>query len=85
MNLSDTDACSGYCWTIIENQVMAATKLLPMGQTAAQALLYELSEAVQDCVTHSSQIADDEIGLSLPGLAMASAKHETQYSRLYRS
>jgi urease accessory protein len=29
--------------------------------------------------------ADDDIGAGLPGLAMASIQHETQYSRLFRS
>ena len=29
--------------------------------------------------------SDEDIGLSAPGLAIASALHETQYSRLFRS
>lgn len=79
------EAASGYCWTVIESQVMAATKLLPMGQTSAQRMLFDLSEIVDDCIEVAVEVKDDEIGLSLPGLAMASALHETQYSRLYRS
>ena len=37
---------SGYCWTYIDNQVAAATKLVPLGQTQAQNLLFEITEKV---------------------------------------
>lgn len=76
---------SGYCWTYIDNQVAAATKLVPLGQTQAQNLLFTLSENTQAIINQANTITDDEIGTSLPHLAMASAWHETQYSRLFRS
>jgi urease accessory protein len=78
-------AQSGYCWTYIDNQVAAATKLVPLGQTQAQNLLFELTENTQSLIEKSNNIADEDIGTSLPHLAMASAWHETQYSRLFRS
>lgn len=78
-------AQSGYCWTYIDNQVAAATKLVPLGQTQAQNLLFELTENIQLIIEKSNAISDDNIGTSLPHLAMASAWHETQYSRLFRS
>lgn len=78
-------AQGGYCWTFIDNQVAAATKLVPLGQTQAQNLLFELSEKVSEALLLANQLADDEIGASLPRLAMASAWHETQYTRLFRS
>lgn len=78
-------AQSGYCWTYIDNQVAAATKLVPLGQTQAQNLLFELTENTQTIIEKANQISHDEIGTSLPHLAMASAWHETQYSRLFRS
>ncbi|GHB69080.1 urease accessory protein UreF [Psychrosphaera saromensis] len=78
-------AQSGYCWTYIDNQVAAATKLIPLGQTQAQNLLFELTENTQLIIEKSNCIADDDVGTSLPHLAMASAWHETQYSRLFRS
>ena len=76
---------SGYCWTYIDNQVAAATKLVPLGQTQSQNLLFELTENIANVITLANQISDDDIGASLPRLAMASAWHETQYSRLFRS
>ncbi|MCF2947935.1 urease accessory protein UreF [Paraglaciecola aquimarina] len=78
-------AQSGFCWTYIDNQVAAATKIVPLGQTQAQNLLFELSEKVESVVNEANSVADDEVGASLPHLAMASAWHENQYTRLFRS
>lgn len=76
---------SGFCWAYIDNQVAAATKLVPLGQTQGQNLLFELTEQVAKVIEQANQIDDDNIGSSLPRLAMASAWHETQYTRLFRS
>jgi len=84
-NINKEAALVGYLWSWIENQVAAATKLVPLGQTASQSLLLALSEESTSLIERANIIQDDEIGSSLPGLAMASAWHETQYSRLFRS
>lgn len=84
-NLDLISTQSGYCWTYIDNQVAAATKLVPLGQTQAQNLLFQLTENTQLIIEKANNVADDDIGTSLPHLAMASAWHETQYSRLFRS
>lgn len=84
-NLDLLSAQSGYCWTFIDNQVAAATKLVPLGQTQAQNLLFELSNNTQKIIEKANSISDDQIGTSLPHLAMVSAWHESQYSRLFRS
>jgi urease accessory protein len=76
---------SGFCWAFIDNQVAAATKLVPLGQTQGQNLLFELTEQVESAIEQANQIEDENIGASLPRLAMASAWHETQYTRLFRS
>lgn len=83
--ISTHDAQAGYCWTIIDNQVAAATKLVPLGQTQAQNLLFNLSANIDDYIFKANATTDDDLGGSLPRLAMASAWHETQYSRLFRS
>jgi len=75
----------GYCWSWLENQIASATKLVPLGQTAAQKLLLSLGEQLPVVLDKAQDIKDNDIGASLPGLAMASAWHETQYSRLFRS
>ena len=84
-NISLEGACLGFAWAWLENQVAAATKLVPLGQTQAQALVAKLQPMLTDAVLLSSQVNDDQLGSCLPGLALASALHETQYSRLFRS
>ena len=76
---------SGFCWAFIDNQVAAAIKLVPLGQTQGQNLLFELTKQVEPAIERANQLGDEDIGASLPRLAMASAWHETQYTRLFRS
>jgi len=75
----------GYTWSWLENQVAAATKLVPLGQTQAQQLLTDLQENSVEAIDVASHLHDADIGSALPALALASAYHETQYSRLFRS
>ena len=69
-------AMQAYVWAWLENQVMAAVKAVPLGQTQGQKMLLSLSRSFPE--------VKDE-GNFAPGLAMLSSKHETQYSRLFRS
>lgn len=78
-------AMHGYAFAWLENQVMAGIKLVPLGQTSGQQVLYRLTEKIDQCVVHAQSVSDDDIGYSSPALAMASSQHETQYSRLFRS
>ncbi len=78
-------AATGYLWAWLENQVMAGVKIIPLGQTAGQRLLLELAGVIEPAVNRGLTLADDEIGASSPGLALASCFHETQYTRIYRS
>lgn len=73
----------GYSW--IESAVMAGVKLVPFGQQAAQQLILDLCERYADGVDRGLNCPDDEIGSATPLAAIASARHETQYSRLFRS
>lgn len=75
----------GWLWSWLENQVVAASKILPLPQTPAQRLLLQLSPVIEQTCETAAQMSDDQIGQSLPGWAMASMLHETQYSRLFRS
>lgn len=78
-------AALGFTWSWLENQIAAATKLVPLGQTQAQELLGELQGDIHQAITLSRTIEEDRIGAGLPTIAIASAQHETQYSRLFRS
>lgn len=75
----------GYGWSWLENMVISGVKLIPLGQLAGQRILFELAETLSIEVQRGITLEDEQIGSSAPALAYASAKHETQYTRLYRS
>jgi urease accessory protein len=79
------DALRGYLWAWSENQVLAAVKLVPLGQSAGQRLLHRLTAAMPAIVERAHTLADDAIGVGTVSQAHASALHESQYSRLFRS
>jgi urease accessory protein len=79
------DCLLGYAWSWLENQVAAAIKLVPLGQTDGQRVLLHLAERLPHACAAAMAIDDDAIGASAPGLAIASARHEIQYTRLFRS
>lgn len=78
-------AISGYAWAWIENMVMAAVKAVPLGQAAGQRLLSDLAARVPDRGAAALTLAPEDWSNFQPGLAIASSRHETQYSRLFRS
>ncbi len=78
-------AALGFLWSWLENQIAAATKLVPLGQTQAQQLLGALQPALQRALALADDVQEDNIGAGLPGLAIASSQHEHMYSRLFRS
>lgn len=78
-------ACIGFLWSWLENQIAAALKSFPLGQTAGQRLFHQLSDAVMQAVEYGMTLRDDQLGNGMPGQIMASMLHEEQYSRLFRS
>lgn len=76
---------TAYLWSWAENQVLVAVKSVPLGQQAGQRLLLALQAMLARAVAVALELPDDEIGTAAIGLALASARHEAQYSRLYRS
>lgn len=82
----DSDAAlTGYLWAWLENQVLGAIKTIPLGQVAGQRMLLALGALIPDTVAKAWRIADDDLANFAPGLAIASSRHETQYTRLFRS
>ncbi len=79
------DALAAYLWAWAENQVMAALKAVPLGQTAGQRLMLALGDVIPGLVTEAATAPIEDAANFLPGLAIASSRHETQYSRLFRS
>ncbi len=78
-------AANGFIWSWLDNQIAAAIKLVPLGQTDGQRVLSELLPIIPEIVKQGLSVEDEEIGASLPMMAILSSQHETQYSRLFRS
>jgi urease accessory protein len=85
LGLSERDALLGLFWAFAENQAMVLMKAVPMGQVAAQRLLRALTPDLVAAVERALVLERDDWSSAAPGLAIASARHETQYSRLFRS
>ena len=68
-----------------ENMVQAAIKAVPLGQGAGQRLLDALAAAIPGAVDRALAARPDQRQAFTPMLAILSAQHETQYSRLFRS
>jgi urease accessory protein len=68
-----------------ENATQAALKAVPLGQAAAQRTLAALADAIPAAVERALAMAAGEMQAFAPMLAILSARHEEQYSRLFRS
>jgi urease accessory protein len=79
------EAAGGYLFSWCENQVGAAARLVPLGQSAAQRILSRATELIPEGVATGLALPDDQIGFSAPAHGIGAALHETQYSRIFRS
>ncbi len=78
-------AAYGMLWSWLENSVLAAVKIIPLGQSAGQQVLFELADRLPEVISRALMVEDDDMGASSMALAIASSRHETQYTRLFRS
>ncbi|MCJ0764479.1 urease accessory protein UreF [Variovorax terrae] len=79
------DGCLAFAFGWAENMVSAAVKAVPLGQSAGQRILARLARDIPAAVSRAAALADGERQAFSPMLAVLSARHETQYSRLFRS
>ena len=83
---ADLASClQAYAFGWAENMVQAAIKAVPLGQNSGQRILTQLAQHIAPAVDHALQMTDDTRQAFSPMLAILSAQHETQYSRLFRS
>ncbi len=78
-------ALQAYAFGWAENMTQAALKAVPLGQVSGQKILARLAQEIPETVRHAIALSDDERQAFCPMLAVMSARHETQYSRLFRS
>jgi urease accessory protein len=79
------DCLLAFAFGWAENMVQAAIKSVPLGQSAGQRILSELATAIPSAVDQALHTSDLDRQAFSPMLAILSAQHETQYSRLFRS
>jgi urease accessory protein len=84
-DIPEAATLSGFAFAWTEAQVGAATRLVPLGHSTAQRIVSAALPLVDAVVARAFSIEDDDVGACTPGQAIASALHETLYSRLCRS
>ena len=83
--LDASAAAQTFAWAWTENQVLAAVKLVPLGQSAGQRLLHALIPRMAAYSARAADLLDADIGVCTALNAVASGRHEIQYTRLFRS
>jgi urease accessory protein len=78
-------ALQAYAFGWAENMTQAALKSVPLGQSAGQRMLARLAREIPQALQTAMHLNDDDRQAFSPMLAILSARHETQYSRIFRS
>jgi urease accessory protein len=78
-------ALAAFLQSYVTNWVTAGVRLIPLGQTDGQLTVAELEESVLAVCAQSKNATIDDLGSAAIAVDLASAAHETQYTRLFRS
>jgi len=84
-DVSPDAALAAYAFSWVENQAAAALKAVPLGQLAGQRIIVTLRAPIDAAVQRALATTPDDINTFAPQLGILSARHESQYSRLFRS
>ena len=84
-NISTTLALPAFLQSYLANLVTAGVRLIPLGQTDGQLAIAELEEAVMAASAQAEEETIRDLGSAAFMVDLASASHETQYTRLFRS
>jgi urease accessory protein len=79
------DCLLAFAFGWAENMTQAAIKAVPLGQSAGQRILQALVADIPAAIDYAVSLEDGDRQAFSPMLAILSAQHETQYSRLFRS
>lgn len=85
LNIKLNELLLAYAHTWLETTITSGVKLIPLGQSEGQQLLYDFAPLYTEAVVAALVLTDEEIGYSNPAMALASCYHETQHTRIYRS
>jgi urease accessory protein len=84
-NIALEPALHAYLHAVAANLVSAGARLIPLGQTRAQIAIARLSPTISDIIERALSTALDDLGTAAPAVELCSLRHETQYTRLFRS
>ena len=79
------DAALGLLHAFTANLVSAAVRLVPLGQTAGLRILAGLAPAIAAIAAETAHVPLDDIGGACFRSDIAAMRHETQYTRLFRT
>ena len=78
-------ALHSYLHAVAANLVSAGARLIPLGQTQAQIAIAQLSPVITETAERAQTTSLDDLGTAAPAVELCSLRHETQYTRLFRS
>jgi urease accessory protein len=78
-------ALHSYIHAVAANLVSAGARLIPLGQTQAQIAIAQLAPVITDIAERAQATSLDDLGTAAPAIELCSFRHETQYTRLFRS
>jgi urease accessory protein len=78
-------ALHSYIHAVAANLVSAGARLIPLGQTQAQIAIAQLSPLITEIAERARATSLDDLGTAAPAIELCSLRHETQYTRLFRS
>ena len=85
INIKKIHLINSYLHAFISNILSAALRIMPVGQTDIQCLLFKFKKDIQTISINTLSKSIEDIGSSTFMIDWASANHEGQYSRLFRS
>jgi urease accessory protein len=78
-------ALQAFLHGVVSNLVSAGVRLVPLGQTDGQRVLAALEVPIMQAAERSLNTGPDDIGMAALRSDIASMRHETQYTRLFRT
>src|ERR1700742_2664004 len=78
-------ALHAFLHALVSNWISAGSRLIPLGQTDSQRVLAALEETVAETAKRALAAGLDDLGSATFRADLAGLRHETQYTRLFRS
>ena len=78
-------AMHAFLHALVSNWISAGARLVPLGQTDSQRILASLEVDVVSTAKRALELSLDDLGGATFRADLASLRHETQYTRLFRS